>query len=111
MKSVRAVIRPEKVFEVLEALSDKGFHAVTRISILGRGKQRGLKVGTVYYDEIPKEMLEIVVEDEDCSKVVEIIEKSAKTMTDGKQGSHGDGKIFISNVERVVTVSSGDESL
>ena len=62
MKSVKAIIRPEKVFEVMEKLSDAGFHAVTRMTILGRGKQRGLKVGNVYYDEIPKELIEIVVE-------------------------------------------------
>ena len=49
MKSVKAIIRPEKVFEVMEKLSDAGFHAVTRMTILGRGKQRGLKVGNVHY--------------------------------------------------------------
>ena len=95
MKSVKAIIRPEKVFEVMEKLSDAGFHAVTRMTILGRGKQRGLKVGNVYYDEIPKELIEIY----------------AMTMTDGKLGTHGDGKIFIMDVERAITISSGEEVL
>ena len=88
MKSVKAIIRPEKVFEVMEKLSDAGFHAVTRMTILGRGKQRGLKVGNVYYDEIPKELIEIVVEDGEVDKLVSIIENNAKTMTDGKLGTH-----------------------
>lgn len=111
MKCVKAVIRPEKVFEVLDQLSENGFHAVTRISVLGRGKQRGLKVGDVYYDEIPKEMIEIVLEDEDCDKVVGIIEKFARTDNSGKMGSRGDGKIFISTVERAITVSTKEEKL
>ncbi len=111
MKSVKAIIRPEKVFEVMEKLSDAGFHAVTRMTILGRGKQRGLKVGNVYYDEIPKELIEIVVEDGEVDKLVSIIENNAKTMTDGKLGTHGDGKIFITDVERAITISSGEEVL
>ena len=111
MKSVKAIIRPEKVFEVMEKLSDAGFHAVTRMTILGRGKQRGLKVGNVYYDEIPKELIEIVVEDGEVDKMVSIIENNAKTMTDGKLGTHGDGKIFIMDVERAITISSGEEVL
>ena len=48
MKMIKAVIRPEKVLPVLEALEKKGYNSVTRISVLGRGKQRGLKVGDVY---------------------------------------------------------------
>ncbi len=111
MKSVKAIIRPEKVFEVMEKLSDAGFHAVTRMTILGRGKQRGLKVGNVYYDEIPKELIEIVVEDSEVDKLVSIIESNAKTMIDGKLGAHGDGKIFIMDVERAITISSGEEVL
>jgi len=112
MKNIRAIIRPEKVFDVLNALESEGFYAVTRVSILGRGKQRGLKVGSVYYDEIPKEMLMIVVEDDKCDRVVAIIEKNAKTkLDDSKNGSHGDGKIFICEIEKSITISSGEESL
>ena len=96
---------------LMEKLSDAGFHAVTRMTILGRGKQRGLKVGNVYYDDIPKELIEIVVEDGEVDKLVSIIENNAKTMTDGKLGTHGDGKIFIMDVERAITISSGEEVL
>lgn len=108
MKNIKAVIRPEKVFSVLGELDSNGFHSATRISVLGRGKQRGLKVGDTYYDEIPKEMLMIVVEDEDCEKVLSIITKYSRT---SEQGAYGDGKIFVSSVERVITVSSGKEEL
>lgn len=108
MKMIKAVIRPEKVEDVLDALMQKGYSAATRISVLGRGKQKGLKVGVTYYDEIPKEMIMIVVNDEDEDKVVKIIADSAKT---GKNGTYGDGKIFISDVERAVTISTGENVL
>jgi len=56
---------PERVGIVLSELCDAGFPAVTKIDVVGRGKQRGVKVGDVHYDEIPKEMLMLVVKDED----------------------------------------------
>lgn len=108
MKMIRAIVRPEKVEDVLDTLMKKGYCAATRMNVLGRGKQRGLKVGVTYYDEIPKEMIMIVVNDEDEEKVVKIIADSAKT---SKTGTYGDGKIFISDVDRAVTVSSGEEVL
>jgi nitrogen regulatory protein PII 1 len=108
MKMIKAVVRPEKYSIVLEELNKKGFRAATRFSILGRGKQRGLKVGEIYYDEIPKEMIMIVVEDKDESTVVDTIVANSKT---SKQGSFGDGKIFVIPVERVITISNGKEEL
>ncbi|WP_330594489.1 P-II family nitrogen regulator [Variimorphobacter saccharofermentans] len=108
MKMIKAIIRPEKVEDVLDALMKKGYSAATRMNVLGRGKQKGLKVGVTYYDEIPKEMIMIVVNDEDEEKVIKIIADSAKT---GKNGTYGDGKIFISDVERAVTISSGENRL
>ncbi len=108
MKMIKAVVRPEKVSAVLEELAQKGYNAVTRISILGRGKQRGLKVGDAYYDEIPKELLCLVVEDGSAEEVVSILLKTAKS---GQTGAYGDGKIFISHVERAFTISSGKEEL
>lgn len=104
MKMIKAIVRPEKCDEVTSALCDAGFRAVTRFGILGRGKQRGLKVEDVYYDEIPKEMLMIVVDDSDVEKVANIIVKTSRTSEDG---SFGDGKIFVLPVEQVVTISSG----
>ena len=81
MKMIKAVVRPEKCDQVLNELCGAGYRAVTRFGILGRGKQRGLKVEDVYYDEIPKEMLMLVVEDGDVKKVTDIIIKfSIKAM-------------------------------
>lgn len=108
MKMIKAFIRPEKAEDVLNTLMEKGFSAVTKVSVLGRGKQKGLKVGDTYYDEIPKEMVMIVVDDSDVDKVVKIITDTAKT---GKEGRYGDGKIFLTEVERAVTISTGKEEL
>lgn len=108
MKMVKAVVRPEKCDEVLDALNEKGFRAATRFNILGRGKERGLKVADVYYDEIPKEMIMLVTDDENVSAVIDTITRTART---SEEGSFGDGKIFVLPVERAVTVSSGKEEL
>lgn len=108
MLMIRAIIRPEKAGIVLSELSDAGFPAVTKMDVMGRGKQRGVKVGDVFYDEIPKEMLMMVVRDEDRDDVVRIVVKNAKT---GQKGAFGDGKIFISPVEEVYTISSGSNEL
>ncbi len=108
MKMIKAIVRPEKAEDVLDALMAQGFAATTKMSVLGRGKQKGLKVGDTYYDEIPKEMLMIVIEDKEEDKVVRLIAGAAKT---DKNGTYGDGKIFVSQVERAVTISSGEEGL
>lgn len=108
MVMIRAIIRPEKVGIVLSELCDAGFPAVTKMDVMGRGKQRGVKVGDVFYDEIPKEMLMMVVKDEDKDDVIKIIMKNAKT---GEKGAFGDGKIFVSPVDEVYTISSGDKGL
>jgi nitrogen regulatory protein PII 1 len=105
---IRAIIRPEKVGVVLSELCDAGFPAVTKMDVMGRGKQRGVKVGEVFYDEIPKEMLMMVVKDEDKDDVIKIIVKNAKT---GEKGAFGDGKIFVSPVEEAYTISSGENGL
>ncbi|HEY8805317.1 MAG TPA: P-II family nitrogen regulator [Clostridium sp.] len=108
MIMIRAIIRPEKVGIVLSELVDAGFPAVTKIDVVGRGKQRGLKVGDIQYDEIPKEMLMIAVSDEDKEDVIKIIMRVSKT---GKKGAFGDGKIFVSSIDEVYTISSGIEGL
>lgn len=108
MVMIRAIIRPEKVGLVLSELCDAGFPAVTKMDVVGRGKQRGVRVGDVFYDEIPKEMLMMVVKDEEKEDVIKIILKNAKT---GEKGAFGDGKIFVSPVDEVYTISSGSKGL
>jgi nitrogen regulatory protein PII 1 len=56
MLMVRAIVRPERVDAVMEKLMAEGFPAVTRMNVSGRGKQRGIKIGDVTYDEIPKRL-------------------------------------------------------
>lgn len=104
MYMIRAIIRPEKVTEVMSALMYAGFPAVTKMDVFGRGKQRGIKIGEVTYDELPKEMLLTVVPAKDKDLVVETLMKSART---GSKGAFGDGKIFITPVEESFTISTG----
>jgi nitrogen regulatory protein PII 1 len=108
MLLIKAIVRPEKVNIVLSELNDAGFPAVTKIDVVGRGKQKGVKVGDVVYDEIPKEMLLLVVNDEDKDDVISVISRNAKT---GEKGAFGDGKIFVSAVEEAYTISSGSKEL
>lgn len=109
MKMIRAIVRPEKVNEVLLELSEAGFPAVTKIDVVGRGKQRGVKVGDVHYDELPKELIMMVVgNDVDKDDAIKIIMKTAKS---GKAGAFGDGKIFVTDVEAAYTISSGSDTL
>jgi nitrogen regulatory protein PII 1 len=104
MIMIRSIIRPEKADVVLAALMDAGFPAVTKYSVAGRGKQRGIKIGDVTYDEIPKIMLMSVVNEEDKDFVIDTIMKAAKS---GEKGAFGDGKIFISEVTESYTISTG----
>jgi nitrogen regulatory protein PII 1 len=108
MVMIETFIRPEKADLVLENLAKQGFVAATRVNVLGRGKQKGLKVQSVYYDELPKELIIIVVEDQDEPKVTETIIKSART---GKEGAFGDGKIFVTPVKTAYTISKAEEKL
>ena len=104
MLMIRAIVRPEKVDTVLEQLMAEGFPAVTKINVSGRGKQRGIKIGDITYDELPKELLMMVVPDADKDLVISLIMAAART---GDKGAYGDGKIFVSPVDEVYTVSSG----
>lgn len=104
MIMIRAIVRPEKTDAVMERLMVEGYPAVTRMNVAGRGKQRGIKIGDVTYDEVPKELLMMVVNAKDKDFVVKTIMEVART---GSKGAFGDGKIFISPVEEVYTVSSG----
>jgi nitrogen regulatory protein PII 1 len=108
MLLIRAIIRPEKRDEVLFELSKAGFHAATVLDVVGRGKQKGIKIGAIVYDEIPKVMVMMAVRDEDKDDIISIIIRTAKT---GDTGTYGDGKIFISPVEEAYTVSTAAKGL
>ncbi|MDR1866025.1 MAG: P-II family nitrogen regulator [Bacteroidales bacterium] len=104
MLLIRAIVRPEKSPVVMKDLFNAGFPAVTKISVFGRGKQRGLKVGNVTYDELPKDLLLIVIQDRDKDFVVETIIESARS---GEKGQAGDGKIFVTPLVETYTISNG----
>lgn len=107
MCMVRAVVRPETIDEVLSALMYAGFPAVTKMDVYGRGKQRGMKVGNVTYDELPKEHFFTVIDEGEKAFVVQTIIKAARTGA----GNPGDGKVWVTPVEESYTVSSGSVGL
>lgn len=105
MKMIRAIIRPESTDTVADGLAESGFYSMTKIHAFGRGKQKGLSVGAIHYDELPKTMIMMVVEDNDLNRVLDIIKDKAYT------GNFGDGKVFVTSVECVYTVRTGEKKL
>jgi nitrogen regulatory protein P-II 1 len=106
MKKIEAIIKPFKLDEVKDALHDIGLHGMTVIESKGFGRQRGhteLYRGAEYVvDFLPKLKIEIVVPDSLAEQAIEAITKSART------GKIGDGKIFLSDVQDVVRIRTGE---
>ena len=106
MKKIEAIIKPFKLEEVKENLGLIGIHGMTVIEVKGFGRQKGhtgLYRGAEYIvDFLPKVKIEIVVSDEDLDKTVESIQSTAKT------GRIGDGKIFVTDLEQVVRIRTGE---
>lgn len=105
MQMIRAIVRPNKVSDIVEELEKGGHVSLTKTDVYGRGKQRGIHTAEVQFDELPKTMLMMVVDDEDKSKVLDIIKSSAHT------GKYGDGKIFVNPVENAYTIRTGESGL
>ena len=106
MKKIEAVIKPFKLDEVREALSEIGANGLTVTEVKGFGRQKGhteLYRGAVYVvDFLPKIKIELVVTDEMVEAAMEAIIKAAHT------GKIGDGKIFVSSVEQVIRIRTGE---
>ena len=106
MKRVVAVIRMEKFEDVKKALLAIGCEGMNVSEVKGRGRQLGVREsyrGSKYcIDLIPKTRLELVVNDEELEKVIDAVIESART------GEIGDGKIFVSNVEEVIRIRTGE---
>lgn len=106
MKLITAVIKPFKMDDVRQALADVGVQGITVTEVKGFGRQKGhteLYRGAEYVvDFLPKVKLEIAVDDNMVDNVVDAILKSAKT------GKIGDGKIFISSLEEIVRIRTGE---
>ncbi|WP_407307168.1 P-II family nitrogen regulator [Desulfosporosinus sp. SB140] len=105
MKMIRAIVRPDKTEEVAEALAQAGMPSLTKMHVFGRGRTKGIRIGDVVYDEFPKTMLLLVIEDEKLDEAISVILKNAKT------GTMGDGKIFVTEVDEAYTVSKGTKGL
>jgi nitrogen regulatory protein P-II 1 len=106
MKKIEAVIKPFKLDEVREALSAVGVTGLTVTEVKGFGRQKGhteLYRGAEYVvDFLPKLKIEIVVSDDNVESAIEAIIKAART------GKIGDGKIFVSSVEQVIRIRTGE---
>ena len=109
MKLIIATIKPFKLEEVKESLSDVGVQGMTVTEVKGFGRQKGhteIYRGSEYtVDFLPKVKLEIIVDDADASSVAEAIVKSANT------GKIGDGKVFISPVEEAIRIRTGESGI
>jgi nitrogen regulatory protein P-II 1 len=108
MKKIEAIIKPFKLDDVREALQEIGITGMTSTEVKGFGRQKGhteLYRGAEYViDFLPKVKLDIVIAEEDVDRCVDAIIQAAKT------GKIGDGKIFVSPVERVVRIRTGEEN-
>lgn len=109
MKKIEAVIKPFKLDDIKEALNDLGIQGMTVSEVKGYGRQKGhteIYRGAEYaVDFIPKLKVEIVVADDRCDEVVEIIRKSSFT------GKIGDGKIFVTPIGDVVRIRTGERGV
>ena len=107
MKKVEAIIKPFKLDEVKEALHEVGIKGITVVEAKGFGRQKGhteLYRGAEYVvDFLPKVKVEVVVKTEDVDRCVDAIVKAAHT------GKIGDGKIFVTSVERVIRIRTGEQ--
>ena len=108
MKKIDAIIKPFKMDDVREALSAIGITGMTMSEVKGFGRQKGhteLYRGAEYMvDFLPKIKIELVVADEDADRCVEVILETANTK------KIGDGKVFVTNVERVIRIRTGEEN-
>ena len=107
MKKIEAVIKPFKLDDVREALSEIGIAGMTAIEVKGFGRQKGhteLYRGAEYVvDFLPKVKLEIVIRDDQVERCIEVITKAART------GKIGDGKIFVTEVIKVIRIRTGEQ--
>ncbi|MFP4130943.1 MAG: P-II family nitrogen regulator [Thiohalospira sp.] len=107
MKKIEAIIKPFKLDDVREALSDVGVAGMTATEVKGFGRQKGhteLYRGAEYVvDFLPKVKIEVVVDEDQVDTCLEAITEAART------GKIGDGKIFVTAVERAIRIRTGEE--
>ena len=108
MKKVEAIIKPFKLDDVRESLAEIGITGMTVSEVKGLGRQKGhteLYRGAEYMvDFLPKVKIELVIQDELLERAIDVIVDTART------GKIGDGKIFVTDVERVIRIRTGEEN-
>jgi len=102
MKLIRAIIRPECEPRVMQALESVGVYALTKIPVTGRGRQGGAQMGNLAYLELAKVMLLIVLPDDQIDAAVTTLAHAGYT------GYPGDGRIFVSKVNKTVRLRTGE---
>ncbi|MFQ6028819.1 MAG: P-II family nitrogen regulator [Dehalococcoidia bacterium] len=109
MNKIEAIIRPEKLNSVKDALADAGIPGINVTQVTGRGNQKGIEmagprgVGTYVVDMLPKVKLELVVSDQDTEKAINVIVENSRT------DNIGDGKIFVTPVANAIRIRTGEE--
>lgn len=106
MKRIEAIIRPEKLVEIKEALKENKIDGVTISQVMGCGQQHGWKEyyrgSEVITNVLPKIEVKIVIQDERLEEVIKLISDVART------GEVGDGKIFVTNIEECIRIRTGE---
>lgn len=99
MKKITAIINQEKQEEIIEALGKVSYVSITKNKVLGHGKQKGIKLGSIQYDGLVKVSITVIANSANVTEIIGIISDIAYS------GKYGDGKIFIDHIEEVIEVT------
>jgi len=102
MKMIVAILRPDKLKGVEDRLKESGFPSLTEFSVRGRGQQKGITIGDMHYEKLPKSCLLVVARDADVKVITGIVTEAGRT------GHIGDGKIFVLDIEEAIRIRTGE---
>jgi len=97
-----AILRPDRLKEVEDRLKESGFSSLTEFSVRGRGRQKGITIGDMHYEKLPKSCLLLAAKDADAKVITGIITEAGRT------GHIGDGKIFVLDMEEAIRIRTGE---
>lgn len=103
MKMIVAILRPDRLKEVEDRLKESGFPSLTEFSVRGRGRQKGITIGDMHYEKLPKSCLLVVAKDDEAKTVTGIVTEAGRT------GHIGDGKIFVLDIEEAIRIRTGEQ--
>ncbi len=103
MKMIVAILRPDRLKDVEDRLKGGGFPSLTEFSVRGRGRQKGITIGEMHYEKLPKSCLLVVAKDADVKTITGIIAEAGRT------GNIGDGKIFVLDIEEAMRIRTGEQ--